>query len=79
MRDTSDIFFRAEFPVHSKHAVKATYTYGNPSIPAIIEEAATKLVCCEMIASDDSYVLLDAGVAKPVLTSNLNMIPIRLM
>jgi hypothetical protein len=61
MRDTSDIFFRAEFPIHSKHAVKATYTYGNPSIPAIIEEAATKLVCCEMIASDDSYVLLDAG------------------
>jgi len=61
IRDSADIFFVSEFPVHKKHALKVTYTYGNGRVPATIEDAATKLVCCEMIASDDSYTLLDSG------------------
>ena len=61
IRDSGDIFFVSDFPVHKKHALKVTYTYGNPRVPATIEDAATKLVCCELIASDDSYVLLDSG------------------
>ena len=44
-----------------KGHLKVTYTYGNGRVPATIEDAATKLVCCEMIASDDSYTLLDSG------------------
>jgi len=58
MKDTGDIFFRSEFPTHHKHSVKVTYTCGQTRIPAIIEDAATKLTACELIASDDSYVLL---------------------
>ena len=58
MKDTGDVFFRTEYPYHSKHSIKVTYSYGDIRVPAIIEDAATKLVCCELIASDDSYVLL---------------------
>jgi len=58
MKDTGDIFFRTDYPLHRKHSVKLTYTYGTHRVPAIIEEAATKLVACELFASDDSYVLV---------------------
>jgi len=58
MKDSGDIFFRADYPLHTKHSIKLTYTYGNHRVPAIIEEAATKLVACELLASDDSYVLV---------------------
>lgn len=58
MRDTGDIFFRSDYPIRRKHSIKFTYTYGNQRVPAVIEDAATKLVACELIASDDSYVLL---------------------
>lgn len=58
IKDSGDIFFRADYPLHTKHSVKLTYTYGNHRVPAIIEEAATKLVACELLASDDSYVLV---------------------
>jgi len=58
MKDSGDIFFRADYPMHRKHSVKITYTYGNHRVPAVIEEAATKLVACELLASDDSYVLV---------------------
>lgn len=58
MKDTGDIFFRTEYPYHQKHSIKVTYSYGNSRVPAIIEDAATKLVACEIIAADDSYVLL---------------------
>jgi len=61
MKPSGDIFFRSEYPLRLKHSVKATYKYGNITVPAVIEDAATKLVCCELIASDDSYTLLDAG------------------
>ena len=47
------------FPTHHKaFSKKVTYTCGQTRIPAIIEDAATKLTACELIASDDSYVLL---------------------
>ena len=58
VKDAGDIFFRADYPLHRKHSVKLTYTYGNHRVPAVIEEAATKLVACELLASDDSYVLV---------------------
>ncbi len=58
VKDAGDVFFRADYPLHRKHSVKLTYTYGNHRVPAVIEEAATKLVACELLASDDSYVLV---------------------
>mgnify|MGYP003631992504 FL=1 len=58
MKDMGDIFFRSEFPTYNKHSIKVTYTCGNTRVPAVIEDAATKLTACELIASDDSYVLL---------------------
>ena len=58
MKDTGDIFFRSEYPYHTKHSIKVTYSFGSTRVPAVIEDAATKLVACEIIAADDSYVLL---------------------
>ena len=58
IKDSADVFFRNDYPLHRKHSVKVTYTYGNHRVPAVIEEAATKLVACELLASDDSYVLV---------------------
>ena len=61
IKPSGDIFFRSEYPLRTKHSIKITYTFGNPTVPAVIEDAATKLVACELIASDDSYTLLDMG------------------
>ena len=58
MKDMGDVFFRSQFPTYHKHSVKVTYTCGHTRVPAVIEDAATKLTACELIAGDDSYVLL---------------------
>jgi len=58
MKDTGDIFFRSAFPTFNKHSIKVTYSCGHIRVPAVIEDAATKLTACELITSDDSYVLL---------------------
>ena len=77
MKDTGDIFFHAEYPYHTKH-YKGYIFFGSTRVPAVIEDAATKLVACEIIAADDSYVLLgDDNTSGLDLKSKYD--PIRLM
>ena len=57
-RSTGAIFFRSSYPYQVKHSLKCTYQTGKQTIPAIITEAATKLVCCELMSSDDNTILL---------------------
>ena len=41
-----------------EHSIRVTYITGGASVPAIITEAATKIVACELMAEDDSTLLL---------------------
>jgi hypothetical protein len=55
---TGTVFFRTTYPYQVKHSLKCTYQTGKQTIPAIITEAATKLVACELMSADDNTVLL---------------------
>ena len=57
-RSTGAVFFRSSYPYQVKHSLKCTYQTGKQTVPAIITEAATKLVCCELMSSDDNTILL---------------------
>ena len=52
------VFFRTRYPYQVKHSMKVTYMTGGQRVPAVITEAATKLVCCELMSSDDNTILL---------------------
>ena len=52
------ILFRTNYPYQVKHSLKVTYQTGGQRVPAVITEAATKLVCCELMSSDDNTILL---------------------
>ena len=56
------ILFRSQYPYQQKHSLKITYQTGGQRVPAIITEAATKLVCCELMSSDDNTILLGENV-----------------
>ena len=67
IRNDGAIFFRTNYPYNQKHSIRVTYLTGGASVPAIITEAATKIVACELMAEDDSTLLLgengEAGLA----------------
>jgi len=52
------VFFRTTYPYQQKHSLKVTYQTGGQRVPAIITEAATKLVACELMSADDNTILL---------------------
>ena len=52
------IFFRDKYPYIHLNSVRATYFAGDGNIPATITDAATKLVACEVLRSDDATVLI---------------------
>ena len=52
------VLFRTKYPYQVKHSMKVTYITGGNRVPAVITEAATKLVCCELMSSDDNTILL---------------------
>ena len=58
IKSDGTIFFRTKYPYQVKHSMKVTYMTGGQRVPAIITEAATKLVCCELMSSDDNTILL---------------------
>ena len=58
MDNTGSVFFRVTYPYQQKHSLKVTYQTGGLRVPAIITEAATKLVCCELMSADDNTILL---------------------
>lgn len=55
---TGTVFFRSSYPYQVKHSLKCCYVTGKQTVPAIITEAATKLVCCELMSADDNTLLL---------------------
>ena len=52
------IFFRDKCPYIHLNSVRATYFAGSGTVPAVITDAATKLVACEVLRSDDATVLI---------------------
>ena len=52
------IFFRDKWPYIHLNSVRATYFAGSGTVPAVITDAATKLVACEILRSDDATVLI---------------------
>jgi len=58
IRNDGAIFFRTNYPYNQKHSIRVTYLTGGASVPAIITEAATKIAACELMAEDDSTLLL---------------------
>ena len=52
------IFFRDKYPYIHLNSVRVTYFSGSGRVPSIIVDAATKLVACEILRSDDSTVLI---------------------
>tara|TARA_R110002012_G_scaffold8985_3_gene41246 strand:- start:10826 stop:11944 length:1119 start_codon:yes stop_codon:yes gene_type:complete len=52
------IFFRDKYPYIHLNSVRVTYFSGSGRIPAVITDAATKLVACEILRSDDATVLI---------------------
>ena len=56
------LYFRKDFPYVEKNSIRVTYIAGDIRIPAIITDAATKLVAAELIRHDDSTILIaDTG------------------
>ena len=55
---TGTVFFKSTYPLQVKHSLRCTYQTGKQTVPAVITEAATKLVCCELMSSDDNTILL---------------------
>tara|TARA_R110000824_G_scaffold152721_2_gene324033 strand:- start:112 stop:1188 length:1077 start_codon:yes stop_codon:yes gene_type:complete len=63
------IFFRTKFPYLHRNSIKTTYIAGNPRVPGIISDAATKLVACEILRHDDQTILIaDTGASIDVKT-----------
>ena len=58
MDSDGTIFFKTTYPYQQKHSIRVTYETGGNRIPAIITEAATKIVSCELMSSDDNTILL---------------------
>ena len=52
------IFFRDKYPYIHLNSVRATYFSGSSRVPSVIVDAATKLVACEILRSDDATVLI---------------------
>jgi len=58
------IFFRTNFPYMEKNSSRFTYISGNPRVPGIICDAATKLTACEILRHDDQTVLITESGAQ---------------
>ena len=58
MDSDGTIFFKTTYPYQQKHSIRVTYETGGNRVPAIITEAATKIVSCELMSSDDNTILL---------------------
>ena len=56
--DEGRIFFQREYPYHTSNSVVVTYIAGSGRVPAAIHEAATKLVCAEILRHDDQTILI---------------------
>jgi len=67
------IYFNNSYPFFEWNAVKASYIYGERYLEKAIEEAATKLVCSELLMSDDRSVLIPEGTQNVDLGSKIQL------
>jgi len=72
MQETGDIYFRSNYPYTFKHSIRISYIAGNIRVPAVITDAATKLVGCELIQSDDSTMLIGDASSNIDLKSKMD-------
>jgi len=56
--DEGRIFFLRDYPYHTNNSVVVSYIAGSGRVPAAIHEAATKLVCAEILRHDDQTILI---------------------
>tara|TARA_R110000787_G_scaffold281894_1_gene393452 strand:- start:938 stop:2056 length:1119 start_codon:yes stop_codon:yes gene_type:complete len=56
--DDGRIFFMQKYPYHNKNSVIINYIAGDGRVPAVIHEAATKLVAAEILRHDDQTILI---------------------
>jgi hypothetical protein len=75
------IFFRTNYPYHTKHSIRVSYISGGKRIPSSIHEATTKLVAAEILLSDDNTILIaetgsniDIAKKHEILTTEANAI-----
>ena len=67
------IYFNNSYPFFEWNAVKVSYIYGERYLEKAIEEAATKLVCSELLMSDDRSVLIPEGTQNVDLGSKIQL------
>lgn len=67
------IYFNNSYPFFEWNAVKVSYIYGERYVEKAIEEAATKLVACDLLMSDDRSVLIPEGTQNVDLASKIQL------
>ncbi len=67
------IYFNNSYPFFEWNAVKVSYIYGERYVEKAIEEAATKLVCSELLMADDRSVLIPEGSQNVDLGSKIQL------
>ena len=55
------IAFNNEYPFFENHSLRCAYIYGNRYVDKSIKEACTKLVCMDILMSDDYSVMFPEG------------------
>ncbi|MAN60527.1 MAG: hypothetical protein CMI60_01140 [Parvibaculum sp.] len=68
------IYFNNSYPFFEWNAIKCSYIYGERYLEKAIEEAATKMVACDVLMSDDRSVLIPEGTQNVDLTSKIQLL-----
>lgn len=67
------IYFNNSYPFFEWNAVKVSYIYGERYLEKAIEEAATKLVACDLLMADDRSILIPEGTSNVDLASKIQL------
>ena len=68
------IYFNNSYPFFEWNAVKVAYIYGERYLDKAIEEIATKMVCIDLLMSDDRSVLIPEGSQNVDLTAKIQLL-----
>ncbi len=72
--EIGQIYFNNSYPFFEWNAIKCSYIYGERYLEKAIEEAATKMVACDVLMSDDRSVLIPEGTQNVDLTSKIQLL-----
>ena len=67
------IYFNNSYPYFEWNAVKVSYIYGERYVEKAIEQAATKMVACDLLMADDRSVLIPEGTQNVDLASKIQL------